>query len=111
MSTVATRRIGTRRNPTSHLHQGVSDPEQFVKEVRKIKKSQSSPSLSNPEQFYLVLPFVHSEEKKHSLFWSIPSIPVDSFQIFTNPWSYKKSKTESPGKIPLFQFKASKNPF
>ena len=56
-------------------------------------------------------PFTYFEEEKQSLSWSIPSIPIGNFQVFTNPQSYKKDKTESLGKIPLFQFKTSKIPF
>ena len=67
--------------------------------------------MCTPDQFDLVLPFAHLEEEKQNLSWSIPTIPVDSFQVFTNPQSYKKEKIESPGKIPLFQFKTSKSPF
>ena len=90
MSTVATRRIGTRRKPTSPLHLGNSDPKHILKEARKIQRSQSSPYLCTFDIFYLVSPFSHSEEKKESLSWSIPSIPVSSFQVFTDPQSFKK---------------------
>ena len=85
---MATRKIGTRGKPTSPLHLGVLDLEQILKEARKIRKYQSSPSLFTHDQFDLVLPFTHSEEEKQNLSWSIPTIPVDSFQVFTNPWSY-----------------------
>ena len=108
---MATRKIGTRGKPTSPLHLGVSDLEHILKEAIQIQKYQSSPSLCTLDQFDLVLPFTHSEEEKQNLSWSIPTIPVDSFQVFTNPQSYKKEKTESLGKIPLFQFKTSKIPF
>ena len=37
--TVATKGVGTRGRPTSPLHLSVSDPEQILKEARKIKKS------------------------------------------------------------------------
>ena len=79
-----------------------------MKEARQIQKCQSCPSLCTLDQFDLVLPFAHLEEEKQNLSSSIPTIPVDSFQVFTNPWSYKKAKIESPGKSPLFQFKTSK---
>ena len=79
-----------------------------MKEGRQILKYQSSPSLCTLDQFDLFLPFAHSEEEKQILSWSIPTIPVDSFQVFINPQSYKKAKTESLGNIPLFQFKTSK---
>ena len=40
-----------------------------------------------------------------------PIIPVSNFQVFTNPQSFKNSKTVSPGKIPLFHLKVGKTPF
>ena len=43
--------------------------------------------------------------------WLNPIIPDSSFQVFTNPQSFIKAKTASPGKIPLFQLKLGKNPF
>ena len=43
--------------------------------------------------------------------WLKPIIPDSSFQVFTNPQSFRKAKTASPGKIPLFQLKLGKNPF
>ena len=87
---MATRKIGTRGKPTSPLHLGVSNPEKIFKEARQIQKSQSSPSLCTLDQFDLVLPFAHLEEEKQNLSWSIPTIPVDNFQVFTKPQSYKK---------------------
>ena len=99
---MATRNIGTRGKPTSPLHLGVSDLEHILKEARQLRKTQASPSMFTPEHSTLKSPFTYSEEKKQSLSWSIPSIPVNSFRFFTNPQSYKKEKTKSPGKIPLF---------
>ena len=43
--------------------------------------------------------------------WSIPTLPVSNFQVFTDPQSFKKAKIQSPRKIPLFQFKTNKIPF
>ena len=43
--------------------------------------------------------------------WLKPIIPNSNFQVFTNPQSFRKAKTVSPGKIPLFQLKVGKNPF
>ena len=99
---MATRKVGTRRRPTSPLHLGVSDPEKILKEDRKINKSQSSPNLCGPNQFDLLSPFPFSKEEKQDSSWLTPSIPISSFQIFTNPQSFKKEKTQSPRKIPLF---------
>ena len=85
-----TKNIGTRGKPTSPLHLGVSDPEHILKEARQIRRSQSSPSLFTPEQLNLKSPFAYSEEEKQNMSWIIPSILVETFQIFTNPQSYKK---------------------
>ena len=82
---MATRKIGTRGKPTSPLHLGILDPEQILNEARKIQRSHSFPSLYTFDHFDLESPFVHSEEKKQSLLWSTPSIPISSFQVFTNP--------------------------
>ena len=82
MSTVATIRIGTSRKPTSSLHQGVSDIEQFLKEARKIQRSQSSPSLCSLDKFNLLSPFSLSKEEKQGLSWSTPCIPVRRFSSF-----------------------------
>ena len=99
---MATRKVGTRRKPTSPLQLGISDPEKLLKEARKIKKSQSSPALCSPNQFDLLSPFPLSKEEKQDSSWLTPTIPVSSFQISTDPQSFKKEKTLSPGKIPLF---------
>ena len=107
---MATRRIGTRRKPTSPLHPGIPDPKHILKEARKIQRSQSSPALYTSEFFDLISLFSHSEEKKESLSWSIPTLLVSSFQVFADPQSFKKTKSQSPRKIPLFHFKTNKNP-
>ena len=99
---MASRKAGTRARPTSPLHLGVSDPEKILKEARKIKKSQSPPFLCGPNQFDLLSPFPFSKEEKQDSSWLTPYISVSSFQIFTNPQSFKKEKNQSPGKIPLF---------
>ena len=43
--------------------------------------------------------------------WLKPIIPVSKFQVFIDPQSFKKAKTVSPGKIPLFHLKVGKTPF
>ena len=43
--------------------------------------------------------------------WLKPIIPVSNFQVFTDPQSFKKAKSVSPGKIPLFHLKVGKTPF
>ena len=47
---MATKGVGTRNRPSSPLQLGVSDPEQILKIARKIRRSQSSPTLCNPDQ-------------------------------------------------------------
>ena len=61
---MATKGVGTRSRPSSPLHLGVTDPEKILKEVRKIKKSQSSPSFCNPDQVDLLSPFSFAKEEK-----------------------------------------------
>ena len=85
---MATTKVGTRGKPNSPLHLGVSDPEQILKEARQIQKSQSSPSLFTPDQLESASSFAYSEfqsEEKQNLSWLVPSIPVETFHIFTNP--------------------------
>ena len=43
--------------------------------------------------------------------WLKPIILGSSFQVFTNPQSFRKDKIASPSKITLFQLKLGKNPF
>ena len=43
--------------------------------------------------------------------WLKPIIPENTFQVFTNPETFLKAKTTSPGKIPLFQLKIGNIPF
>ena len=49
---MASRGVGTRNRPTSPLQLGETDPEKILRTARKIKRSQSLPSLSDPKQFY-----------------------------------------------------------
>ena len=102
---MASRGVGTRNRPTSPLHSGVSEPEQILKTTRKLKRSQSLPTLCDPDQLGALL---HSAETSH---WIKPIIPDNSFQVFTNPQSFRKAKAASLGKIPLFQLKLGKSSF
>ena len=108
---MASRGVGTRNRPTSPLQLGVIDPEQILRIARKIRKSQSLPSLSDPEQLDGSLASSVSKKEEETSPWVKPTIPDSSFQIFTNPQSFIKAKTASPGKILLFQLKVGKNPF
>ena len=107
---MAIRGVGTRNIPTSPLQLGVADPEQLLKIARKIRRSQSFPALCEHDQLG---GSSHSAVlgKEEASSWLKPIIPDSSFQVFTNPQSFRKSKTTSPGKIPLFQLKLGKNPF
>ena len=108
---MASRGVGTRNRPTSPLELGVTDPEQILTIERNIRRSQSLPSLSDPEQLDGSLASSVSKKEEETSPWVKPTIPDSSFQIFTNPQSFRKDKTASPGKIPLFQLKVGKNPF
>ena len=81
---------------SSPLQLGVSDPKQILKTSRKIKRSQSSPALCNPDQLDLSSPFSVLKEEEQDSSWLKPTIPVSNFQIFTDPQSFKKEKTLSP---------------
>ena len=108
---MATKGVGTRSRPSSPLQLGVSDPKQILKTSRKIKRSQSSPALCNPDQLDLSSPFSVPKEEEQDSSWLKPTIPVSNFQVYTDPQSFKKAKSLSPGKILLFQYKVSKSPF
>ena len=97
--------MGTRSRPISPLHSGVSDPEQILKTVRKLRRSQSLPAFCDPDQLGDSLDLAENSP------WIKPTIPESTFQVFTNPETFLKAKTTSPGKIPLFQLKIGKNPF
>ena len=82
---MATKGVGTRSRPSSPLHLDVTDLEKILKEARKIKKSQSSPALCNPDQVDLLSPFSFAKEDKHDSSWLKPTIHVSSFQVFIDP--------------------------
>ena len=93
---MATKGVGTRSRPSSPLQLGVSDPEHILKIARKIKRSQSSPALCNPDQLDISSPFSVLKEEEQDSSWLKPTIHVSNFQIFTDPQSLKKAKTLSP---------------
>ena len=99
-------KIVTRRKPTSPLHSGILDPEQILKEARKIRRSLSSPSLFTPGQLESSSSFTYSElkieEGKLNISWLVPSTLVESFQILTTPLSSKKQKLKFLVKLPYF---------
>ena len=108
---MATKGVGTRSRPSSPLKLGVSDPEQILKIARKIKRSQSYSALFNPDQIDLLSPFSVLKEVEQDSSWLKPIIPVSNFHIFIDPQSFKKAKTLSLGKTPLFHLKVGKTPF
>ena len=103
--------IGTTNRPTSPLQLGVTDPEQILKTARKIRRSQSLAALCDPDQLGSSSHSALLRKEEETSPWLKPIIPDSSFQIFTNPQSFKKAKVASPGKIPLFQLKLGKSPF
>ena len=94
-----------------HLYNWVSQTEQILKTARKIKKSQSSAALCNLDQLDISSPFSVLKGEEQDSSWLKPTIPVSNFQVFTDPQSFKKAKTLSLGKIPLFHLKVGKTPF
>ena len=102
---MASKGIETRNKPTSPLQLGVTDPEQILKIARKLRRSQYLPASCDPDQLGDSLDLAENSP------WIKPTIPESTFQVFTNPETFLKDKTTSPGKIPLFQLKIGKNPF
>ena len=82
-----------------------------MKTTRRIKRSQSSPALCNPDQLDIYSHFLVLKGEEQDSSWLKPTIPVSNFQVFTNPQSFKKEKILYFGKIPLFHLKVGKNPF
>ena len=78
---MATKGVGIRSRPSSPLQLGVSDPEQILKTARKIKRSQSSPALCNPDQLDISSPFSVLKGEEQDSSWLKPTIPVSSSQV------------------------------
>ena len=76
-----------------------------------MRRSQSLPALCDPDQLGGLSQSALLGKKEENSPWLKPIIPDSNFQIFTNPQSFIKAKTASPGKIPLFQLKVGKKPF
>ena len=90
---------------------GVIDPEQILKTTRNIRRSQSLSSLCDPDELDGSTPSSVLRKDEETSPWLKPIIPDSNFQVFIDPQSFRKAKTTSPGKIPLFQLKLGKNPF
>ena len=101
--TVASKKIGTRGNPSSPLNPGVPDPEQLLKEARRRLISTSSekfkyPSaLEIPESSSIPVPSFdpYSEKGKEELDMLFTPSQIDDFQVFTNPLLSEKVKLEA----------------
>ena len=102
---MASRSIGTRSRPKYPLLLGVTDPEKIIKTARKLRRSQSLPASCDSHQLG------DSLDPAEDSPWIKPTIPESTFQVFTNPETFLKAKTASPGNIPLFQLKTGNNPF
>ena len=79
--TVATKGVGTRSRISSPLQLGVSDPEQILKKSRKIRRSQSSLALCDPDQLVISSPFSILKGEEQDSSWLKPTIPVSSSQV------------------------------
>ena len=108
---MATRGIGTRNRPISPLQLGITDPEHILKTTSKIRRSQSLPSLCDPNQLGGSSPLSMLRKEEETSPWLNPIFLDSSFQVFTDPQSFRKAKTTSPSKIPFFQLKLGKNTF
>ena len=82
-----------------------------MKTTRNIRRSQSLLALCDPDQLDGSSPSSILRKEEETSPWLKPIIPVSNFQVFIDPQSFKKAKTVSPGKIPLFHLKVSKTPF
>ena len=87
---MATKGVGTRNRPSSPLQLGVSDPEQILKTARKIRRSQSSPALCNPDQLDSSSPLSILKREEETSPWLNPIILVGNSQVFIDPQSFKK---------------------
>ena len=100
---MASKKIGTRGNPSSPLNPGVSDPKQLLKEARRRLSSTSSkkfkhPSaLGIPESSSIHVPSFdpHLEKGKEELDLLFTPSQIDNFQVFTNPLLSEKVKLEA----------------
>ena len=100
---MASKKIGTRGNPSSPLNPGVSDPEQLLKEARKnlistsSKKFKQPAALDIPESSSISVPSFdpHSEKGREELDLLFTPSQIDNFCVFTNPLLSEKVKLEA----------------
>ena len=100
---MASKKIGTRGNPSSPLNPGVSDPEQLLKEARRNLISTSSEKFKQPvdleilESSFIPVPSFnpHSEKGREELDLLFTPSQIDNFRVFTNPLLSEKVKLEA----------------
>ena len=100
---MASKRIGTRGNPSSPLNPGVLNHEQILKEARQRLSSTSSEKFKHPSSleilessFFPVPSFdPHSEKGKEELDLLFTPSQIDNFQVFTNPLLSEEVKIEA----------------
>ena len=100
---MASKRIGTRGNPSSPLNPRVSNPEQILKEARRrlsstsLEKFKHPSALEIPESSFFPIPSFdpHSEKGKEGLDLLFTPSQIDNFQVFTNPLLSEEVKLEA----------------
>ena len=101
--TVASKRIGTRGNPSSPLNSGVSYLEQILKEAWRrlsstsLEKFKHPSALEIPESSSIPVPSFdpYFEKGKEELDLLFTPSQIDNFQVFTNPLLSDKVKLEA----------------
>ena len=100
---MASRKIGTRGNPSSPLNLGVSDPEGLLREIRRNLVSTSSEKFKIPETLEIPeatpfpTPSSNTQSGKGSEESDLLSTPLkfEKLQVFTNPLIPEQVKLEA----------------
>ena len=100
---MASRKIGTRGNPSSPLNPGVSNPEELLRETRRNLVSTSSErfklpeTLEIPEATSFPSPFINPQSGKGGEESDLLSTPLkfEKLQVFTNPLIPEQVKLEA----------------
>ena len=100
---MASKKIGTRGNPSSPLNPGVSDPEELLRETRRNLVSTSSEkfklpeTLEIPEDASFPIPSLNpqSEKGREELDLLFTPSQVNNFWVFTNPLISEQVKLEA----------------
>ena len=100
---MASRKIGTRGNPSSPLNPGVSDPEELLRETRRNLVATSSEKFKLPEALeipesasfpsFSLNP--QSQKGREELDLLFTPLKVDNLQVFTNPLIPEQVKLEA----------------